>query len=80
MIKRIDNYGVLHATAGQIASVASVAGTTAYSLDIADRLALIDAPSATFDYAYNTLVESGSILKMKVKVNSRIRVNPQDES
>ncbi|NLE42978.1 MAG: RHS repeat-associated core domain-containing protein [Lentisphaerae bacterium] len=40
--------------AGQVSNVVTVAGATGYALDTADRLSRIAAPSAAFDYAYNS--------------------------
>lgn len=65
---------------GQVASVSSVAGTTTYALDEADRLAALSAPGASFDFAYcdwNGLAETvttGSGLAAEYTYDLRDRV------
>lgn len=65
---------------GQVASVSSVAGTTTYALDEADRLATLVAPGASFDFDYcdwNGLAETvtaGSGLAAEYAYDLRDRV------
>ena len=65
---------------GQVATVSSVAGTTTYDLDEADRLATLSAHGASFDFAYcdwNGLAETvttGSGLSAEYAYDLRDRV------